>query len=295
MLTEKRNKRSQQLHKESTYDVLKIMNEEDKTIAPIIEGALSDVERAVELMVTAVENGASVLYVGAGTSGRLGVLDASECPPTFGVDPNVVRGIIAGGDIALRNAVEDAEDSVASGAEDIDANVGPEDVVVGIASSGQTPYVIGAVNRARELGNKTIGISCNEGTKLSKEVDVAIELPIGAEVVTGSTRLKAGTAQKMVLNMLSTATMVKTGKVYENLMVNLQATNKKLHDRAAAIIQELTDIDKESAMKAYEAADGDTKVAILMVMFDADKVSASTMIEKYNGNFVKALSEFSAT
>lgn len=293
MLTEKRNERSQQLHNESTYDVLKIMNEEDKTIAPIIEAVLSDIERAVEVMVTAIEKGGSVFYMGAGTSGRLGVLDASECPPTFGVDTDVFRGIIAGGDRALRDAIENAEDSLSSGAEDVDKYVKPTDVVVGIASSGQTPYVLGAVNRARELGVKTIGISCNEKTRLSNEVDIAIELAVGAEVVTGSTRLKAGTAQKMVLNMLSTATMVKTGKVYENLMVNLQATNKKLHHRAASIIQELTGVDEEGAIKAYESANGDTRVAILIVMFEVDKLRALNMLEKYNGNFVKALNEFS--
>lgn len=293
MLTEERNEKTNHLHNRSTYEILQLMNEQDKTVPDVVESALPKIEKAVEVMVKAIEKGNSVLYLGAGTSGRLGVLDASECPPTFGVSPDVIRGVIAGGDGALRKAIENAEDSTQLGAEDVLENTRSGDVVIGLASSGQTPYVLGAIEKARALGLETVGISCNSHSKLSEKAAIAIELPVGSEVVTGSTRLKAGTAQKLVLNMLSTATMVRTGKVYENLMINLQAKNKKLKRRAVSIIQELTQSSHKEAAGAYDKAEGDTKAAILMVMFGLEVDKVKKVLKQYNGDFVKALNKLS--
>ncbi|MGM8213817.1 N-acetylmuramic acid 6-phosphate etherase [Virgibacillus sp. W0430] len=294
LLTEMRNEDSKNFHENSIREIIQIMNEQDKMVAYIIEKALPEIEQAIKRMVNAIENNGHVIYVGSGTSGRLGVLDASECPPTFGVSPDLIKGVIAGGDRALREAIEDAEDSVELGVQDVRKYVKRQDVVVGIASSGQTPYVIGAIQEARKLGVQTIGISCNVDTKLSHIVDVPIQLPVGPEVITGSTRLKAGTAQKMVLNMLSTASMIKTGKVYQNLMVNLQATNKKLQNRAISIISEITGVDTETAKAVNDKAGGDTRIAILMIMFSANPEKAASILEKHQGNFIKALNDFAA-
>ncbi|MBO1001761.1 N-acetylmuramic acid 6-phosphate etherase [Pseudogracilibacillus auburnensis] len=291
IVTEMRNTESENLHQNSVLEIIQLINKEDKKVAHIVENSLSQIELAIHKMVEAIENGGHVIYFGAGTSGRLGVLDASECPPTFGVSPDIFKGVIAGGDSALQVAVENAEDMKELGVEDVKKHVNRNDVVVGIASSGQTPYVLGVVDHAKEIGAFTVGISCNSNSNLSKSVDIAIELPVGPEVVTGSTRLKAGTAQKMVLNMLSTATMIKTGKVYQNLMVNVQATNNKLRKRAISIISELTGVDEEKAKEVNEIAKGDTRVAILMLMFTIDMEKAKLMIEKNNGNFVKAMDE----
>lgn len=293
MLTEMRNVKSYRLHELSTYEILQLMNEEDKTVPIVIETVLPQIEKAAEVMAEAVETKHKVVYLGAGTSGRLGVLDASECPPTFGVEPDIIQGIIAGGDDALRAAVESAEDNEKLGEKDVEKAANQGDVIVGIASSGQTPYVLGAIKKARSLGLKTIGISCNQNTTLSQAADIAIELPVGPEIVTGSTRLKAGTAQKLVLNMLSTATMVRTGKVYENLMINLQAKNKKLRNRAISIIKELTQVSDKEAGQAYDKAKGDTKAAILLLMFDADIDTVQEKLERHRGNFVKTLREWS--
>lgn len=292
MQTEMRNKESNHLHEKTTYEILQLMNKQDKTVPDVVEKALPQIEKAVEAMVAAIEKKHKVIYLGSGTSGRLGVLDASECPPTFGVTPDVIQGIIAGGDKALRTAIENAEDSDQLGEQDVKEAAKQGDVIVGIASSGQTPYVLGAVKKAKALGLTTIGISCNENTRLSEEVDIAIELPVGPEILTGSTRLKAGTAQKLVLNMLSTVTMVRTGKVYENLMINLQAKNKKLRNRAISIIKELTQASDKEAGRVYDKAGGDTKAAILMLMFDVDASIAQERLRKHQGNFVKALGEW---
>ncbi|GGP12042.1 N-acetylmuramic acid 6-phosphate etherase [Oceanobacillus neutriphilus] len=292
MQTEMRNKESNHLHEKTTYEILQMMNKQDKTVPDVVEKALPQIEQAVEAMVAAIEKQHKVIYLGSGTSGRLGVLDASECPPTFGVTADVIQGIIAGGDKALRTAIENAEDNDQLGEQDVEKAARQGDVIVGIASSGQTPYVLGAVRKAKALGLKTIGISCNENTRLSEEVDIAIELPVGPEILTGSTRLKAGTAQKLVLNMLSTVTMVRTGKVYENLMINLQAKNKKLRNRAISIIKELTQASDKEAGQVYDKTGGDTKAAILMLMFDVDANIAQERLRKHQGNFVKALGEW---
>lgn len=290
-LTEMKNNKSENLHEFSTMQIIQLMNEQDKKVTDVVALALPQIESAIEIMVQAIEKGGHVIYFGAGTSGRLGVLDASECPPTFGVSPDLIQGVIAGGDAALRNAIEDAEDNWENGKKDVLNHVTKKDVIVGIASSGNTPYVLGAVQQANEMGVPTIGISCNVDTKLSKNVNISIELPVGAEIVTGSTRLKAGTAQKMVLNMLSTATMIRLGKVYKNLMINVQATNKKLRKRAINIIQELTGVNEIAAKKANEEADGDVRIAILMLLFHIDQTKAKMMLSNHNGNFVKAIKE----
>lgn len=291
IVTEMRNNESENLHENSVREIIQLINNEDKKVAHIVEKSLPQIELAINKMVEAIDNGGRVIYFGAGTSGRLGVLDASECPPTFGVSPETFKGVIAGGDSALRVAVENAEDMKELGVKDVKKHAKNNDVVVGIASSGQTPYVIGAVDHAKEIGAFTIGISCNSDSKISKSVDIAIELPVGPEIVTGSTRLKAGTAQKMVLNMLSTTTMIKTGKVYQNLMVNVQATNDKLRKRAISIISELTGVDEKKAKETSKIAQGDTRVAILMLLFNIEMKKAKLMIEKNNGNFVKAMDE----
>lgn len=290
-LTEKRNKKSENLHEQTTMEIIQLMNEQDKTVAHVVESALPQIEKSVEAMVTSIDHGGHVVYFGAGTSGRLGVLDASECPPTFGVSPDLIQGVIAGGDEALRIAVENAEDSRELARSDVEKYVMKNDVVVGIASSGNTPYVLEAIVAAQEIGARTIGIACNNESELSALVDIAIELPVGPEIVTGSTRLKAGTAQKMVLNMLSTTTMIKTGKVYQNLMVNVQATNNKLRERAISIIMELTDVDYETAKQTNEVAKGDTRIAIIMLLFQIDLKRAKEIMEKYEGNFIKVIKE----
>ncbi|MEI3614272.1 N-acetylmuramic acid 6-phosphate etherase [Pseudogracilibacillus sp. SO30301A] len=293
-VTEMRNSKSENLHERSVFEIIQLINKEDKVVADIVGEALPQIELVINKMIETIENGGRVIYFGAGTSGRLGVLDASECPPTFGVSPDVFKGVIAGGDSALRFAVENAEDSKELGVEDVNTHVVPKDLVVGIASSGQTPYVIGVVEQARKLGAYTVGLSCNPHSFLSDKVDIAVELPVGPEVITGSTRMKAGTAQKMVLNIFSTTTMIKTGKIYKNLMVNVQATNEKLRKRAASIISDLTGADEKKAREMNDIAQGDTRVAILMILFDVELEKAKSIIKKYNGNFVKAMQELSS-
>lgn len=290
-LTEMRNDRSELLHEFSTFEIIKLMNEEDKKIPYVVEKALPQIEKAIDRIVNVIENDGKVVYFGAGTSGRLGVLDASECPPTFGVSPELIKGVIAGGDHALRNAIENAEDDFEKGKIDCQENITNNDLVVGIASSGTTPYVLGAIEYAKSIGVPTVGISCNKNTELSKQTDIPIELPVGAEIITGSTRLKAGTAQKMVLNMLSTGAMIKTGKVYKNLMVNVQATNQKLRDRSIRIIQDITGVDEQQAREVSQKANGDTRTAILMLLFQLDYSAATQIIEENKGNFVKSINQ----
>ncbi len=291
LLTEMKNDLSENLHQFSVFEIIKLMNDQDKKVAYVVEKALPQIEKAIHLMIKVIENNGRVVYFGAGTSGRLGVLDASECPPTFGVSPELIKGVIAGGDKALRKAIENAEDDVEAAVNDVNKYVNENDLVIGISSSGTTPYVLSVIETAQKKKVPTVGITCNLNTKLSKMVDVAIELPVGPEILTGSTRLKAGTAQKMVLNMLSTATMIKTGNVYKNLMVNVKATNKKLKNRAIRIIMDITGADEETAIKTNEMARGDTKTAILMLLFNINFDTAKKTIEKHKGNIVKAIEE----
>jgi len=248
----------------SALKIVRLMNAEDARVAQAVENALPEVAQAVEAIAERMRRGGRLIHVGAGTSGRLGVLDAAECPPTFNTPPDLVVGVIAGGRQALWQAVEEVEDRAADGGADLDAlDIGEQDAVVGIAASGRTPYVLGAVDRARELGALTIGVLCSRNGALGRVVDIAIALNVGPEVISGSTRLKAGTAQKMVLNMLSTGTMVLLGKTYGNLMVDVRATNSKLRQRAVTIVQHATGLDHETARDLLTAAEGDVKRAIV--------------------------------
>ena len=287
--TEMRNTKSENLHQFSTLEIIELMNEEDGSVAGVVKGALPEIEKVIDHAVFVMKSGGKLFYFGAGTSGRLGVLDASECPPTFGVAADLVNGIIAGGDRALRYPIEGAEDSKETGAEDVQKHVGAKDMVIGIASSGRTPYVLGAIEAANKMGIRTAGISCNRGAELSKLVTYPIELPVGPEVVTGSTRLKAGTAQKMVLNMITTASMIKLGKVYRNLMVNVQASNEKLRKRTVSIIQELTGVSEGEAARYSERAEGDARVAVLMILLKVDVDRAKKLLEEKDGNFVEVM------
>ncbi|TKD70886.1 N-acetylmuramic acid 6-phosphate etherase [Pseudalkalibacillus hwajinpoensis] len=287
--TETRNVKSERLHQFTTLEIIELMNEEDQSVPVIVKGALPQIERVIDCAVAVMKNGGKLFYFGAGTSGRLGVLDASECPPTFGVAADLVNGIIAGGDRALRYPIEGAEDSKETGIEDVRKNVTSNDMVIGIASSGRTPYVLGAIEAANQLGVPTAGIACNNGSELSTLVTYPVELPVGAEVVTGSTRLKAGTAQKMVLNMITTASMIKLGKVYQNLMVNVQASNEKLRKRTVSIIQELTGVSEREALRSSKEAEGDPRVAVIMILLKVGVDEAQEMLEKKDGNFAEVM------
>ena len=243
LLTEQTNPESRHLDQFSTVQLLEVMNAADAQVAAAVAQEIPRIAAAVDAIAAALERGGSLIYIGAGTSGRLGVLDAAECPPTFGVPPELVRGIMAGGERALAQSIEGVEDDPEAGARDLEAaGFGPKDVLVGIAASGRTPYVLGAVAKAREVNALTCGISCVRDSELSRAVQYPIEPVPGPEILTGSTRLRAGTATKLVLNMISTAVMVKLGHVYGNLMVNVQPTNQKLEDRARRIIQEATGV-----------------------------------------------------
>lgn len=290
-LTEMKNKDSDNLHQFSTLEVIQLMNQEDKKVPDVIEKALPQISIAIDIVVDALQRGGKLFYIGAGTSGRLGVLDASECPPTFGVSPDLVNGIIAGGEKAVRFPIENAEDNREAGKNEVDQLLSQNDVIIGIASSGRTPFVLGALERANEKNIPTVGISCNLGSELSQISKYPIDIPVGPEVVTGSTRLKAGTAQKMVLNMISTASMIKMGKVYKNLMVNVQATNEKLRHRSLSIIQDLTGVDESMANEMIKKANGDTRIAILMILFSVEFDTAMSVLNQQNGHFANAMEE----
>ncbi len=263
--TEKRNAASERLDQMSALEIVTLMNEEDQKVALAVKRVLPQIAQSVDMIVRSLSGGGRLLYFGAGTSGRLGILDAAECPPTFGTEPSVVQGIIAGGVKAMTEAIEGAEDSRELGCQDVqEAGVSQKDVVVGIAASGRTPYVWGALQEARTRQAGTISLSCNSDPDIGKSADIAINLAVGPEVVTGSTRLKAGSATKMVLNMLTTASMVKLGKVYQNLMVNVQATNQKLRERAKHIVMQATGVSYAVADRLLAEAAGDVKVAIVM-------------------------------
>lgn len=263
LTTEKINAASANIDKCTTLEMVKIINAEDKKVAAAVEKVLPQIARAVDLIAEKIGNGGRLFYIGAGTSGRLGVLDASECPPTFGVSNDVVQGIIAGGNYALTNAVEGAEDDKNLAVENLrERNFKAADVLVGIAASGRTPYVISAIEYAKEIGAATVGVSCVENSALAKIVDIEITPVTGAEIITGSTRLKAGTATKMVLNMLTTGAMIRLGKVYGNLMVDVHATNEKLRDRAKRIVMAATGCAEDTAVEMLKKFDGHAKTAI---------------------------------
>lgn len=290
MTTEQRNPRSLNIDCMTAIDIVQLINQEDLLVAKAVEKCLPHIAEAVEKIEHAFTNGGRLVYIGAGTSGRLGVLDASECPPTYGVQPEMVVGIIAGGERALRHPVEGAEDNYEQGKADLQAvDFCEKDVLVGIAASGRTPYVIGALEYANSLGAITVSIASNAGCAMSQIADIAIETVVGAEVLTGSSRMKSGTAQKLVLNMLTTASMIRIGKCYQNLMVDVQASNEKLKARAVKIVMEATDCTKETAEITLLQADNHAKVAILMILANVDKTQAEKMLAENQGKLRQAL------
>lgn len=285
LATEQRNSKSQNIDAEQTPGILKIINDEDKTVPVAVEKEIPYIEKAVDIIVEALKNGGRLLYFGAGTSGRLGVIDAAECPPTFGTPPELIQGFIAGGKEAMFRAQEGAEDFEENGAEDVlKIKVTNKDVVCGIAASRRTPYVVGAVKKAKELGAKTLYVTCNPRSTFNiKEVDVAICPDVGPEVVMGSTRMKSGSAQKLVLNMLTTASMIRLGKVYENMMIDLQMTNKKLVERSKKIVMTITGVSYEEAEVYLKKANGHVKTALVMILAKVNSTEAKERLKKSNG------------
>ena len=290
LITEKRNPNSMHVDSLSALEIVQLMNEEDKQVPLAIEKCLPQIAQAVECIVAAFQQGGRLVYIGAGTSGRLGVLDASECPPTFGVSPEMVKGIIAGGERALRHPIEGAEDSKAQAVIDLQTiQFFSKDVLVGIAASGRTPYVVGALEYAKSLGSVTVSIASNPNSAMANIVDIAIDTVVGPEVLTGSSRLKSGTAQKLVLNMLTTASMILMGKCYQNLMVDVQASNEKLKARAIRIVMQATDCDKALAEDTLKQADQNAKLAIMMILSGLDRAQAEALLEKHQGKLQLAL------
>ena len=290
LTTEKRNPETMNLDQMTPLEIVETMNREDGKVIEAVKVVLPQVAKVIEWTTEALRTGGRIIYMGAGTSGRLGVLDAVECPPTFGVSPDVVVGLMAGGEKAFVKAVEGAEDSETLGTEDL-KNIGlnEKDVVIGIAASGRTPYVIHALRYARSLGVKTAIIACNKDSEMSREADIAIEPVSGPEVLTGSTRLKAGTAQKLVLNMISTGSMVGTGKVYENLMVDVMQSNEKLKTRAENIVMEATGCEREKARAAIFDAKGSVKLAITSILLDTPVEEAEKALAEAKGHIRKAI------
>jgi N-acetylmuramic acid 6-phosphate etherase len=283
LTTEKRNPLTMDLDQLSAFEVVSLMNQEDAKVADAVNKQLPAIAKAVKLITKQLKLGGRVIYFGAGTSGRLGVIDASECPPTFSTTDEFI-GIIAGGDGALRKAVEGAEDSASLGVEDLKKlSITKEDVVIGIAASGRTPYVLGGLDYAKSIGANTVTVSCNPNSDIGKVADIAIDVEVGPEVLTGSTRLKAGTAQKMVLNMLSTASMVGFGKVYGNLMVDVNPSNLKLIERAKKIIMQAVPCDIETATQALADSGNKVKTAIVMVKLKCSKVEAEEKLKNSDG------------
>lgn len=290
--TEKRNTSTLLIDELSTIDMLTLINNEDKTVPLAIEKILPDIAMAVDLITKQLQSGGRLFYIGAGTSGRLGVLDAAECPPTYGVSPDLVQGIIAGGAPALLKAQEGAEDSLELCKKDLkEKDFSKNDIMVGIAASGRTPYVIGGLEYAKSIGAPTISIACSPNSEIAKLADIPLTVVTGPEVITGSTRMKAGTAQKLVLNMLSTGTMIKLGKVYSNLMVDLMATNRKLEERSIRIVMEATGENREISQKALAACKGKAKTAIFMLLSGLTPEEATTALDNSNGFVSKALNK----
>ena len=278
------------LERKSVRDLLEDINTEDQKVALAVRETIPKIEELVLQIVPRMKQGGRIFYLGAGTSGRLGVLDASEIPPTFGMPSTLIVGLIAGGDIALRNPVENAEDDEERGWQELlEHRVNTKDTVIGIAASGTTPYVIGALRKAREQGILTASISSNPDSPMAMEADIAIEMIVGPEFVTGSSRMKSGTGQKMILNMISTGSMVRTGKAYQNLMVDVQQTNEKLHTRAENIVIDATGVEREKARAAIDAAGGSVKTAITMLLADCDAKEAARRLERARGHVREAI------
>ena len=290
LTTESRNENTLNIDKVSTLEMVQIINIEDKKVAIAVEKELPQIAEAIDGIVERINKGGRLIYIGAGTSGRLGILDASECPPTYGVSEELVQGLIAGGTEAIFRAKEGAEDSKELAVFDLkDKNLNENDTVVGLAASGRTPYVIGGLEYANEIGALTVSITCNGDSEVSKVAKISIAPVVGAEVVTGSTRLKSGTAQKLVLNMLSTGTMIKLGKVYGNLMVDVRATNEKLVERAKRIVCEATGAERVEAEEVLKQTNFDVKLAIFMILSRLNINQAKEKLEASKGYIAKAM------
>lgn len=289
-VTEEINPRTKDIDRRSTIEIVRLINNEDATVAEAVSKVLDQIAAGVDLIFSRLKSGGRLIYIGTGTSGRLGVLDASECPPTFGVSPDLVRGIIAGGFDALHRSVEAAEDDPQAAADDLQAiSLSQTDALVGISASGNTPYTLGGIEYARRIGSATIAVICNPNSKMAAAADITIAPVVGAEAIAGSSRMKAGTAQKMILNMLSTGTMIKLGLVYSNLMSNLKATNEKLRRRACAILAEEAAISAEEATRYFELAGDDLRIALLMARIGASRLESEQLLEAHGNSVRRAL------
>lgn len=289
-ITEQRNKASENIDDVSTLEMVKIINEEDKKVALAVEKELKVISEVIEIVSDNIKNGGRLIYIGAGTSGRLGSLDAFECPPTFGVDKDLVQGLVAGGNTAIFEAEEDVEDSEKLGEKDLrEINFSKKDVLFGISASGRTPYVVGALKYANGLQAETVSLTSNPNSKMSDVAKHSICPIVGPEVITGSTRMKAGTSHKMVINMVSTGVMVKLGKVYSNLMVDVQTSNSKLVERAINIVVEATSVSEEKAKEVLEMTDNNVKLAILLIKTNLDKEEGKKLLKEHSGYLAKAI------
>jgi len=292
LLTEQRNSASMRIDLETTEGMLRIINQEDQKVAAAVAAEIPQIARAVELVTESFRNGGRLFYVGAGTSGRIGILDASECPPTFNVSPELVQGVMAGGMRAAVRPVEASEDSERTGATALrKRKLTARDIVAGIAASGRTPYTLGAMRYAKSMGAKVLSITCNPDSKMAELADISIAPVPGPEVVTGSTRMKSGTAQKLVLNMITTASMIKLGYVYSNLMIHLQMKNEKLQERGRRIIMSATGTDYPTADRALKRAQGDIKTAIVMLKRNVTREEAQRRLKQFRLNLRAALAE----
>lgn len=291
--TEQNNQNSKDIELQNSYEIIKRINDEDKKVAYCVEKELLNISLLIDAILKRYTDKTRIIYIGSGTSGRLGVLDASECPPTYGVDPSLFQGIIAGGKDAMFLAKENAEDNETQGAKDLEnINLSKYDVVIGLTASGRTPYVIGAIEYANSVGALTGSISCSKNSKISKISSYPIEIEVGAEIVTGSTRMKSGTAQKMVLNMISTTIMIKKGKVFSGYMVDVKTSNLKLIERAKSIIMNTTNCDYNLACQNLTKADNDVKVAIVMTLLNKDKEFSINKLQEYEYNVARLIHEY---
>lgn len=290
--TEQQNPKTMNIDLMSTEEIITVINQEDTLVPNVLARQVPNISEVVDKIVAAFKQGGRLIYVGAGTSGRLGIIDASECPPTYGTDPGMVVGIIAGGKEAMTEAIEGVEDDKQQGQTDMkEISLSGKDVVVGIAASGRTPYTIGALEYAKQLGAVTVSVVCSKDSEMEQVSDYTIAAVVGAEVITGSTRMKAGTAQKLILNMLSTASMIKMGKVYGNLMVDVQMTNEKLHNRAVNIVKMATGASDEEARAAIKEQNYHTKAAILQIITGLKGIEAKNLLDKHDGYLREAISE----
>ena len=290
--TEQQNPKTMNIDLMSTEEIITVINQEDTLVPNVLARQVPNISEIVDKIVVAFKQGGRLIYVGAGTSGRLGIIDASECPPTYGTDPGMVVGIIAGGKVAMTEAIEGVEDDKQQGQTDMEEiSLSAKDVVVGIAASGRTPYTIGALEYAKQLGAVTVSVVCSKDSEMEKVSDYTIAAVVGPEVITGSTRMKAGTAQKLILNMLTTASMIKMGKVYGNLMVDVQMTNEKLHNRAVNIVKMATGASDEEAKAAIKEQNYHTKAAILQIITGLKGIEAKNLLDKHDGYLREAISE----